>query len=86
MHLHGPGGLVLQSEGVVQEALCHPLPCSKEGHMNERFTIIFMMTKQRYPGMCNGLTKQEVRDWIDGFMRDDKYLTFHIQREENADG
>ena len=54
--------------------------------MNERFTIIFMMTKQRYPGMCNGLTKQEVRDWIDGFMRDDKYLTFHIQREENADG
>lgn len=54
--------------------------------MKRRFRLTVTLNGRESPIEITNLTIQELRSWIEGFLRDEKYQTFSIERIEDADG
>ena len=53
--------------------------------MSKRYMISVTTTLNDVVLEMDNLTKPEVRNWVQSFLYDPKYLTIHIQQKEDSD-
>ena len=53
--------------------------------MSKRYMISVTTTFNDVYLVMDNLTKPEVRNWVQSFLSDPKYLTIHIQQKEGSD-